>query len=120
VAPPKPKYPTLQGWVDDYLAQIIVRRDDAGFRWCPSWWAHSEVVSRLLGLWRAWEQARASKDPIQLNTWWKEHLDHHLPVITAPDGPFGGCSQDKGHVGDEPGLSVVPVPPGYFRPVETR
>ena len=28
------------------------------FTWCAQWWRHEEAVSRLTGLWRAWENLR--------------------------------------------------------------
>jgi len=91
-------------WVQQWLAPMIVRRDDADFRWCPQWWRHAEPLSRLTGLWRAWESCHG--DPDQVNQWWLDHFDPHMKVLTAANGPFGACSQGKGHQGDAAGLKV--------------
>jgi hypothetical protein len=82
------------------------------FRWCPQWWAHAEPLSRQTGLWRAWESATTNPD--QVNQWWLEHCDPHLKAITASNGPFGSCSQTKGHQGDAAGLTVAPMPEGWL------
>jgi len=47
--------------------------------------------------------------------WWLEHCDPHLRVITAAGGPFGACSQGKGHLGESAGLKVVPMPEGWLK-----
>jgi len=99
-------------WVQQWLAPMIVRRDDAEFRWCPQWWRHAEPLSRLTGLWRAWESCHG--DPDQVNQWWLEHFDPHMKVLTAANGPFGACSQGKGHQGDAAGLKVEPMPADWL------
>jgi hypothetical protein len=108
-----PIYPSVTEWVEQWFAPMIVRRDNSDFRWCPQWWAHAEPLSRITGLWRAWESA--SSDPDQVNQWWLEHCDPHLKAITDINGPFGSCSQAKGHQGDAPGLPVVPMPEGWLK-----
>jgi Domain of unknown function (DUF4913) len=108
-----PIYPSVTEWVEQWFAPMIVRRDNADFRWCPQWWAHAEPLSRLTGLWRAWESATTNPD--QVNQWWLEHCDPHLKAITDSNGPFGSCSQTKGHQGDTPGLPVVPMPEGWLK-----
>jgi len=65
-------------WVQQWLAPMIVRRDDAEFRWCPQWWRHA------------------------------------MKVLTAANGPFGACSQGKGHQGDAAGLKVEPMPADWL------
>ena len=108
-------FPTVQDWVEDFLAPTIVRRSSQDFLWCPRWWAHPEVVSRLTGLWITWEQARTG-NPADINTWWLQQLDPHLAAITAHGGPLDGCTQHNGHQGPKPGLVVELPPPGTFGP----
>jgi hypothetical protein len=110
-----PLFPTVQDWVQGFLAPTIVRRSSNDFVWCPCWWAHAEVVSRLTGLWITWEQARTG-NPADINTWWLQQLDPHLAVITAHGGPLDGCTTHDGHQGTKPGLLVEPPPPGTFGP----
>jgi len=108
-----PLFPTVQEWVEGFLAPTIVRLASNDFVWCPRWWAHAEVLSRLTGLWITWEQARAGS-PADINTWWLQQLDPHLAVITAHGGPLNGCTQHDGHKGPKPGLIVEVPPPGTF------
>ncbi len=108
-----PMFHTVQDWVQSFLAPTIVRRSSNDFLWCPRWWAHTEVVSRLTGLWITWEQARTGT-PGDINTWWLQQLDPHLAAITAQGGPLDGCSQHDGHHGPKPGLLVESPPPGTF------
>ena len=111
----EPLFPTVQDWVQGFLAPTIVRRSSQDFLWCPRWWAHAEVVSRLTGLWITWEQARTG-NPADINTWWLQHLDPHLAVITAHGGPLDGCTQHDGHTGTKPGLVIETTPPDAFGP----
>lgn len=111
----EPLFPTVQAWVHSFLAPAIVRRSSSDFVWCPRWWAHTEVVSRLTGLWITWEQARLGT-PADVNTWWLQQLDPHLAVITAQGGPLDGCTSHDGHAGGKPGLRVEDPPPGTFGP----
>lgn len=41
-------------------------------------------------------------------SWYREHLDHHLPILMGPDGPFRDCA--NGHYAPDP-LPVSPHPP---------
>ena len=41
-------------------------------------------------LWRTWEIARL-RDELGIAEWLRTELDHHAPIIHAPDGPFAGC-----------------------------
>ena len=111
-----PLFPTVQDWVEGFLGPTIVRRASNDFVWCPRWWAHAEVVSRLTGLWITWEQARTGS-PADINIWWLQHLDPHLTAVTAQGGPLDGCSQHDGHHGPKPGLLVERPPPGTFGPM---
>jgi hypothetical protein len=111
-------YPDVEGWVAGFFAHAIVRWASQEFLWCPQWWNHAEVVSRLTGLWITWEKARLG-DAADINTWWLQQLDPHLAVITAQGGPLTGCNQSDGHGGTRAGLLIAPSPPGWFGPSQT-
>jgi hypothetical protein len=112
------RFANVAEWVEQFLSTMIVRWPSQDFLWCPQWWSHGEVVSRLTGLWITWEKARLG-DAADINTWWLQQLDPHLAVITALGGPLTGCNQNDGHGGERAGLLVIPVPPGSFGPTQT-
>ncbi len=117
---PEPRYPNVQDWVTDWLAPMTVRRHGPDFHWCPQWWQHAEAISRLTGLWQAWEAAYADSD-IAMLTWYQAYLDHHLPVLTSRDGPFLHCSNDQGH-NRSAGvvLQTVAPPPGFWGTIDAE
>jgi hypothetical protein len=71
------------------------RRLGGQYRWCARWWAHDEAVSRLRALWRAWEAMRL-EPATGISDWYGAHLDHHLPILLGPDGPFCQCDPRNG------------------------
>lgn len=98
----------MVGW----LAPTIRRQhNENAFRWCPQWWAHAEAISRLNGLWEAWENAR-TEGAVALLGWWQV-LDHHLTILTSTGGPFAQCTQ-AGHRSDGQPLKAVPAPAGTW------
>jgi len=86
-----PVYPTLADYVREYFAPTYTRPlHSARWNWCPFWWEHTEAVSRLQALWKAWEALHA--DPAGgFGDWYRDHLDHQLPILMGPDGPFRDC-----------------------------
>jgi hypothetical protein len=44
--------------------------------------------------------------------WLAQQLDHHLPVLLSPDGPFGQCSPAR-HAPYKP-LLTIPAPDEWF------
>lgn len=103
-------FPTLEAFVAEYLAPVLLDRDVTAVGvWCPSWWKHLEVVARLSVLWRAFEYLRHDSG-LGLSHWWLHHLDPHMAVLLHPvTGPFRSCR--TGHV-DGTALPLVPVPAG--------
>jgi hypothetical protein len=85
-----PLYTYVETWVNAYFTPMFLHRvaDGSRHRWCTRWWDHAEAIGRLTLLWTTWEPARW--DPSAKASWWLE-LDHHLPLLLAPDGPFSGC-----------------------------
>ncbi len=106
-----PHYPSLQAWVEAYFAVMFARPVSPAVRWCASWWAHAEALSRLEALWRSWEAARL--DPVRgMALWYRDVLDPQLGVLLATGGPFAQCTPDR----HSPvrALPTEPAPPGYW------
>jgi len=89
-------YSNVAQFVAEQLAPVYRRDIDlAGrsttFTWCAQWWRHEEAVSRLTGLWRAWENLRT--DPTTgLAVWWRDYADTTMRVLFDEKGPFHGCT----------------------------
>lgn len=109
-------YPTVEAFVSGLLAPTYRRSlGGHGVAWCPYWWRHAEAIARLEAIWRAWEHLRL--DPATgISVWFRDHCDPHMAVLLSPDGPFRGCSPDKGHGERRPPLPVEAAPTGLFKP----
>lgn len=100
-----PVYGRVEDWVSGYFIPLFRRPLGGQYRWCPGWDEHLEAVSRLTALWRAWEACRIEPGT-GVSDWYGSHLDHHLPILLGPAGPFAQCSPDGGH------LELKPFPEG--------
>lgn len=58
-------------------------------RWAAQWWRYPEAIARLEALWRSWEHLRLD-GATGSSTWWRDHLDHHMPILMSADG-LGCC-----------------------------
>lgn len=107
-------YPHLEAFVVEQLAPTYRRElEGPGRTWCPEWWRHAEAITRLEALWRAWEQLRL--DPATgISVWFRDHADHHMAVLLDPDGPFKGCSPERGHSTRLEPLPTEPAPLDIF------
>lgn len=110
----EPYFPDVDVFVREFLAPTYRRSLEGTHRvWCAEWWRHAEAINRLESLWRAWEHLRL--DPATgMSIWWRDHADHHMPALMAPDGPFKGCGGERGH---QPRAAVLPTlvaPYGLF------
>ncbi|GII56094.1 hypothetical protein Pth03_44830 [Planotetraspora thailandica] len=106
-----PVYATVEEWVTDRFVPMYRRTLGGEFRWCAQWWKHAEAISRLTALWHAWEALRLEAGT-GMGVWYRDHLDHQLPILLGPRGPFYQCSEDE-HL--EPHLATVePAPPGWW------
>jgi len=111
----EPYFPDVEAFVREFLAPTYRRSLEGSHRvWCAEWWRHAEAINRLESLWRAWEHLRL--DPATgMSIWWRDHADHHMPALLAPDGPFKGCGSDRGHQPRAAPLPAVAAPLGLFR-----
>ena len=110
-------YSNVAQFVAEQLAPVYRRDVDlAGrsttFTWCAQWWRHEEAVSRLTGLWRAWENLRM--DPTTgLAVWWRDYVDPTMRVLFDEKGPFHGCTP-RAHAPKGIPLPLAPPPKGLF------
>ena len=110
-------YANVAEFVTEHLAYQYRRDIDlAGrattFTWCAQWWRHEEAVSRLTGLWRAWENLRT--DPTTgLAVWWRDYADPTMRTLFDEKGPFHGCTP-RTHAPKGLPLPLDPPPEGLF------
>ncbi|MGW6735240.1 DUF4913 domain-containing protein [Streptomyces sp. NPDC055013] len=96
--PPPLVYQTVNEYMTEWFAPVIRRKiDGQTLTWCPRWWAHPEVLTRVNALWRAGEHLRL--DPaLGMSMWFLHHSDPHLRQIMDGDtGPLAKCSIIDGH-----------------------
>lgn len=90
----QPAYASVEKWVAEHFAPMYGRPLGGEYRWCARWQEHAEALSRLEALWRSWETLRL--DPAMgMAAWYRDHLDHHLPLLLGNRGPFSRCSPDR-------------------------
>jgi Domain of unknown function (DUF4913) len=87
-----PVYYALEDWLTGYFLPMFRRTLGGEYRWCHQWWQHGEAISRLTALWHAWEVLRLQPGT-GIATWYRDHLDHQLPILMGPRGPFYQCSE---------------------------
>jgi hypothetical protein len=92
-AAPEPAYLAVEDWVIDYFLPMFRRTLGGEYRWCAQWWRHGEAISRLTALWHAWEVLRLQPGT-GIATWYRDHLDHQLPILKGARGPFYQCTED--------------------------
>lgn len=119
-APPL-QFPTLNHFVNEFLARIYERSTDGAMRWCPQWWVHDGAVFRFTALWQAWESMRLSEGPTASAKWLTYYGDPIMGQIFAPEGgPFEGCDPTRGHRSHEhhkgSALPTAPPPGSLFEP----
>ena len=89
---PEPVYLMVEDWVTDHFLPMFRRTLGGEYRWCGRWWRHGEAVSRLTALWHSWEVLRLQPGT-GIATWYRDHLDHQLPILMGARGPFYQCSE---------------------------
>ena len=108
---PEPVYTAVEDWVIDYFLPMFRRTLGGEFRWCSRWWQHGEAISRLTSLWHAWEVLRLQPGT-GIASWYRDHLDHQLPILMGARGPFYQCSETAHREPREAG--AVPAPEEWW------
>jgi Domain of unknown function (DUF4913) len=88
----EPVYTAVEDWLAGYFLPMFRRTLGGEFRWCGQWWRHGEAISRLTALWHAWEVLRLQPGT-GIAAWYRDHLDHQLPILMGARGPFYQCSE---------------------------
>lgn len=108
--------PTLVfGSVDEFVREqlsqtyrrVVGPSNRASRRWAAEWWRSPEAIARLEALWRSWEHLRLD-GATGSSTWWRDHLDHHMPILMSADGPFAD-SEDQNKPGEPLPYSAPPT-----------
>ena len=108
---PEPVYTSLGDWVTDHFLPVFRRTLGGEYRWCCQWWQHDEAVSRLTSLWHSWEVLRL-RPGTGISAWYREHLDHQLPILMGARGPFYQCSETAHREPRE--TAAVPAPADWW------
>ncbi|MEU7004177.1 DUF4913 domain-containing protein [Nonomuraea sp. NPDC046570] len=108
---PQPVYDSVEAWVTDRFIPMFRRTLGGEFRWCAQWWRHAEAISRLSALWHAWETLRLEPGT-GMGVWYRDYLDHQLPILLGARGPFYQCTEDE-HLDPHRALAM-PSPPGWW------
>lgn len=105
-------FPDVYAFVDEFLIHVHARAYEptGSWRWCEQWWHHPEAISRLEGLWHAFEMLR-----LEVGTgpsvWWREHCDPTMAALTDSQGTFAQCKAGReGRHKSPPVLPVTPAP----------
>jgi len=109
--PPEPVYTAVEDWVIDYFLPMFRRTLGGDFRWCAQWWRHGEAISRLRSLWHSWEVLRL-RPGTGIATWYRDYLDHQLPILMGARGPFYQCSETAHREPRE--TTAVPAPADWW------
>jgi Domain of unknown function (DUF4913) len=108
---PEPVYTALEDWLADYFLPMFRRPLGGEYRWCAHWWQHGEAISRLTSLWHSWEVLRLQPGT-GIAAWYRDHLDHQLPILMGARGPFCQCSETAHR--DPREAAAAPAPPGWW------
>ena len=93
---------SLAKWVEEVFAWHFTRdHETQAWYWCPMWWDHVEAVSRLTALWHAWEDMHKTAPAGAGLAGWYHELDHQLPILMGPHGPFRLCRTGVRHQPDD-------------------
>ena len=82
---------------------------------CTQLGEEPSALGRLEALWRAWESLRL--DPmLGMGTWYRDHLDHQLPILTSAAGPFADCDPTRHFPPETDRLTHTPAPIDWWAP----
>lgn len=110
-AVPQLYFGSTDEFLREYLRNVYRRAINGRSRiWAAKWWEYDEAVIRLEALWRSWEHLRL--DPATgMSVWWRDHADHHMPILMDPDGVFASADPS-----DKQNLCSKGDPLPYLRP----
>ncbi len=122
--PPAPPlyYGSVDEFVREYLRNVYRRRVGGASRgtvWAAEWWRSDEAVIRLEALWRAWEFLRLDSST-GMSVWWRDHADHHMPILLDPNGPFAGLIGERELTKPGEPLPYTAPPDGLFPDVRAE
>lgn len=84
-------YESVDEFVREHLRYVYRRPINGRQRvWAANWWRYEEAIIRLEALWRAWEHLRLD-GATGMSVWWRDHADHHMPMLMDPDGAFAAA-----------------------------
>jgi hypothetical protein len=113
---PQNRYPDVFAFVAEFLVYVFaneVQEQRTDFRWCSSWFLHTEALTRLEACWKAWEKLR--NDPgTGASVWFRDHADPCMTALSHPDGPFSHCHPNRHS--SKPAL-LIDRPPAFLRAV---
>lgn len=107
----EPIYTAVEDWVTEYFLPMFRRTLGGEYRWCAQWWRHGEAISRLTSLWHAWESLRLQPGT-GIGAWYRDHLDHQIPVLMGSRGPFYQCNESTHREPHE--AAAAPAPSGWW------
>jgi hypothetical protein len=107
----EPTLAELEGWVKDWVVNLLERRATQRRRWCPYWFDHPEVVTRMRLLMLSHRQVVERGSALDQSSWFLDHLDRHLDALQCEDGPFASCSPERHS--PHRGLRVASIPGGW-------
>lgn len=107
----EPVYDSLEEWVQFYFLPMFRRVEGGENKWCRQWWRHSEAIARLDALWRSWESLRLDEQT-GMSVWFRDHADHHVPLVMSQNGPFRQCAGER-HRESDP-LNADWAPEGWW------
>jgi Domain of unknown function (DUF4913) len=108
---PEPVHTAVEDWVTDHFLPMFRRTLGGEYRWCGCWWRHNEAVSRLTALWHAWEVLRLQPGT-GIAAWYRDHLDHQLPILMGARGPFYQCTETVHRESRE--AAAIPAPGDWW------
>jgi hypothetical protein len=108
--PMQREFPTLDAWVEQWLAPVFARNTDGSWRWCAEWWRHAEATFRLDTLHRSWEIARLDPNGKAMTGWLRD-LDAQIAALGAAEGTFASCGREHRQ---PPVLPTEPPPDGWY------
>jgi hypothetical protein len=104
-------YGSVDEFYREFLRWAYARPiDGTSLIWAADWYNYNEARIRIEALWRSWEFLR--NDPATgISVWYRDHADHHMPVLMDPDGPFASCERYDGANTARAGEPLPYIPP---------